>query len=43
MQMIPGDVLEHLNFYLLFDADGVDSAVRFLEARYAELDSVEVR
>jgi len=38
LHMIPGDVFEHLNFYLLYDADSVDSTVRYLEARYAELD-----
>jgi len=43
LHMIPGDVFEHLNFYLLYDADSVDSTVRYLEARYAELDGVEVK
>lgn len=43
LHMIPGDSVEHVNFYLMYDADAVDSAIRYLEARYSELDSVKVR
>jgi hypothetical protein len=43
LHMIPGDVFEHLNYYLIYDTHSVASTVRYLEARYAELDSVEVK
>ncbi|MGE5598443.1 MAG: hypothetical protein ACM3XS_03610, partial [Bacteroidota bacterium] len=43
LHMIPGDYMEHLNFYAPYAAKDRQSAIRYLEARYAELASVALR
>jgi hypothetical protein len=41
--MIPGDTVERVNYYLLYEASDAPSAIRYLENRYAELAGVVIK
>lgn len=43
LHAIPGYSMEHLNYYLLYEATDRAAAIRYLEARYQELGSVAVQ
>jgi len=43
VHMIPGDTVERVNYYLLYEASDAPSAIRYLENRYAELAGVVIK
>lgn len=43
LHMIPGNSMEHLNYYVVYEAKDRVDAIRFLEARHAELASVALK
>ena len=42
LHLIPGDTVTFANYYVPYDAEDVTEAVRYLEARYAELSEIAV-